>query len=99
MSPPQLPSVRAHVRKALGSMSDVPLSIQRKKPSLNVFQGEQEGTHAHLQCGGVHVVFLVSRVFSPVGQWPAVLASCGVTGLSRTGKNVLGWQGAKNIIV
>lgn len=31
MSPPQLPSVRAHVRKALCSMPDVPLSIQRKK--------------------------------------------------------------------
>lgn len=60
----------------------------------------KESKRAHiLQCEGVHPVFLVSRVFSPAGQWPAMLASCGATGLSRTQKNVLAWQGAKKLIV
>lgn len=62
MSLPQLPFVRVHVRKALCFMPDAPFSILRKKPSWNVFQGEQEGTNVpSLVCvgGGVHAVFVI----------------------------------------
>lgn len=86
MSPPQLPFVRVHVRKALGFMPDAPLSILRKKPSWNVFQGEQEGTNVPSLVVCVSMwssLFLISWGFSPAGQWPAMLASCTASGLSR----------------